>query len=75
MLDAFGVGDIFVSGLGEVEDIGSGNLRFVFFSKQKVGEAEELVVVCNLVMPMDAVPMVLKIAAEAIAGKNVRHMN
>jgi hypothetical protein len=60
------VQDIFVSGLGEVEDLGGRCFRFTFFSRQHIGDREELVVVAKLVAPIEAVPPALMMAAKAI---------
>jgi hypothetical protein len=60
------VSDIFVSGLGEVEDIGGGCFRFTFFSKRHIGDDEEWVAVAKLVAPREAVPSALLMAAKAI---------
>lgn len=58
--------DIFVSGLGEVEDLGDGNFRFTFYCKHHTGAKEELVVVAKLIAPRSAVPPALFMAAKAI---------
>jgi len=52
------VPDVFVSGLAEAEDLGDGNFRFVFFTRQRAldhGGAVECVVVARLVMPAGAI--------------------
>lgn len=58
--------DIFVSGLGEVEDLGGGCFRFTFYAKHHSEVGEELVVVAKLVAPMEAIPPALFMAAKAI---------
>lgn len=58
--------DIFVSGLGEVEDLGGGCFRFTFFARHKGEDGEELLVVAKLIAPMEAVPPALFMAARAI---------
>jgi hypothetical protein len=58
--------DTFVSGLGEVEDVGGGCFRFTFFAKHHGDGGDELVVVAKLVAPMEAVPPALFLAARAI---------
>lgn len=58
--------DIFVSGLGEVEDVGGGCYRFTFFTKHRGECGEELVVAARLIAPMEAVPPALFMAARAI---------
>jgi hypothetical protein len=60
------VSDIFVSGLGEVEDLGGGCFRFTFFSRHKSEAGEEMIIVAKLVAPMEAVPPALFMAAKAI---------
>jgi hypothetical protein len=66
LIDTGGVTDTFVSGLGEVEDLGGGCFRFVFFTRQKVGGRDELIVVARLVAPMEAVPPAVFMAMKAI---------
>jgi hypothetical protein len=58
--------DVFVSGLGEVEDLGGGCFRFTFFARHKSEGGEELIVVAKLIAPMEAVPPALFLAAKAI---------
>ena len=60
------VNDIFVTGLGDVEEISSRCYRFTFFARQHVGDHEELIVVAKLVAPLEAVPPALIMAAKAI---------
>jgi len=60
------VPDVFVSGLGEVEDLGGGCFRFVFYVKQHIDGAEETTIVAKLIAPMEAVPPALFLAARAI---------
>lgn len=60
------VPDVFVSGLGEVEDLGGGCYRFTFFVKQHMDGAEETVIVAKLIAPTGAVPPALFLAARAI---------
>lgn len=66
MIEAVPVMDIFVSGLGEVEDLGGGCYRFTFFARQHCEGVEELVTVAKLIAPMEAVPPALFMAARAI---------
>lgn len=66
MIDAFGVADTFVSGLGEVEPIGGDCFRFTFYVRQHIAGREELVVVAKLVAPASAVPEALMIAAQGV---------
>jgi hypothetical protein len=60
------VPDIFVSGLGEVEDLGGGCFRFTFFARHHGEAGEEMLVVAKLIAPMEAVPPALFMAAKAI---------
>lgn len=66
MIEPVPVMDIFVSGLGEVEDLGGGCFRFTFFAKRHIGDSEELVAVAKLVAPAEAVPPALLLAARAV---------
>lgn len=66
LVDAGFVLDTFVSGLGDVEDVGGGCFRFVFYAKHHTADGEELTVVAKLVAPMEAVPPALFLAARAI---------
>jgi hypothetical protein len=66
MTDTGMVMDTFVSGLGDVEDVGGGCYRFTFFAKHKDAGIEELIVVAKLIAPMEAVPPALFMAAKAI---------
>lgn len=66
MIEPVPVHDIFVSGLGEVEDLGGGVFRFVFFSKHHGPNGEERVVVARLVGASEAVPPALIMAAKAV---------
>lgn len=66
LVETFGVSDVFVSGLGEVEDVGGGCYRFTFYAKQHIDGTEEPVVVAKLIAPMEAVPPALFLAARAI---------
>lgn len=66
LTDAGLVLDTFVSGLGEVEDVGGGCYRFTFFARHKGDAGEEMLVVAKLIAPMEAVPPALFMAAKAI---------
>ena len=59
MLELFAVPDVFVSGLGSVEDMGGGNYRFTFFTSQD----HELVVAAKLIMSVVAVPAAMRMTA------------
>lgn len=60
MLEAFGVPDTFVTGLGSVEDVGGGCWRFTFFTAQ----GHELVVAAKLVISSAALPAAIHMAAK-----------
>ena len=60
MLEAFGVPDTFVTGLGSVEDIGGGCWRLTFFSVQ----GRDLVVAAKLVISGAALPNAIHMAAK-----------
>lgn len=60
MLEAFGVPDTFVTGLGSVEDIGGGCWRFTFFSVQ----GHDLIVAAKLVISGAALPDAIHMAAK-----------
>lgn len=66
LTDTGRVPDIFVSGLGEVEDLGGGCFRFVFYARHKGDNGEEMVIVAKLVAPMEAVPPAVIMAAKAV---------
>lgn len=66
MIETFTVPDVFVTGLGEIEDLGSGVYRFIFHCKQHIGDREELVVVAKLIAPLEAVPPAMMMAARAV---------
>lgn len=58
--------DTFVSGLGEIEDLGGGCFRFTFFAKHHGCDGDEMLVVAKLIAPMEAIPPALLMAAKAI---------
>lgn len=66
MVDALGVSDIFASGLGDVEDVGGGCVRFTFFAIQHIGDREEKIVVCRLIMPVKAAHRGIRMSDEAL---------
>lgn len=66
MIEPVPVMDVFVSGLGEVEDLGGGCFRFTFFAKRHGANGEELIAVAKLVAPCEAVPPALIMAAKAV---------
>lgn len=61
LIDAGGVPDIFVSGLGDVEAIGEGVFRFTYFA---VDHGDQ-VVVAKLVVSKDALIAALHMASKA----------
>jgi hypothetical protein len=60
MLEAFGIPDTFVTGLGSVEDIGGGCWRFTFFTAQ----GRDLIVAAKLVICGEALPDAIHMAAK-----------
>jgi hypothetical protein len=60
------VADIFVSGLGAVEDLGGGCFRFTFYARHKDQHGEEMIVVAKLIAPMEAIPPAIIMAGRAI---------
>jgi hypothetical protein len=60
------VPDVFVSGLGEIEDLGGGCFRFTFYAKHHGEAGDEMVIVAKLIAPMEAIPPALLMAAKAI---------
>lgn len=64
MVDPTIVSDVFASGLGEVWDVGGGCYRFVFFANYP--SRMEKIIVARLVMPIEAVPPALVLAAKAV---------
>jgi hypothetical protein len=71
MIDAYGVQDVFITGLGSIEQVGGGCLRFVFFSEQHSGDRDERFVVARLVLPMEAVGPAALAALKAIGMKMI----
>jgi hypothetical protein len=77
MLELRGVPDVFVSGLGSVEDLGGGNFRFTFFANQDVLGRRELVVAAKLIMSIEAVPAAMHLTGKkthACVCENARGM-
>ena len=66
MTETAPVHDVFVSGLGDVEDLGGGVYRFVFFAKHHGPNGVEETVVAKLIAPCEAVPPALIMAAKAV---------
>ena len=59
MLEAFGIPDTFVTGLGSVEDVGGGCWRFTFFTAQ----GRDRIVAAKLVICGAALPDAIHMAA------------
>lgn len=77
LTEVFGVRDIFVSGLGSVENIGGGCFRFTMFSVQEMHGKQEMVVVAKIIMAAEAIPEAMHMAATATntcACQNARVM-
>lgn len=66
LIDPYAVSDTFVSGLGEVEYVGGGCWRFVFYTVQHVDGREERVVAAKLIAPGDTVPDAVIKASKAV---------
>lgn len=64
LIEPFGVPDVFVSGVGEVEVLGS-NVRITCYAEQKFAGRTQKVVVARIVIAQDALPVAI---AAAIAG-------
>jgi hypothetical protein len=64
MISNVPVPDVFVSGLGEVWEIGGGCYRFVFFVNRP--GSDERAVAARLIAPLEAVPPALLMAAKAV---------
>lgn len=67
--EPFSVPDIFVEGIGRIERLSGGNLRFVLYAQQEAPDGrKERIVVAKLVGPVVGIPAVLRQITEAIAG-------
>lgn len=54
--EPFAIQDVYASGLSHVEDLGDGNYRFTFYTRQaSIYGRADAVVVCRLIMPINAV--------------------
>lgn len=77
LVDTFGVKDIFISGLGEIEQVGGNCLRFVLYSQQHLGSREERIVVARLIVPKEQVAVMMRATSKELgiciceAGKGV----
>lgn len=77
MLELFAVPDVFVTGMGSVENIGGGNYRFTFFVSQDVGGHHEQVVTAKLIMSIEALPDAIGMATRLTSmceDENVRKL-
>jgi hypothetical protein len=68
MKDPHQVSDIFASGIGEIEDVSAGCLRFTLYSQQH----DDFVVVARIIVPTSAMPMILYLAAKSVGLSIVR---
>lgn len=66
LVEPFNVADVFVTGLGEIEDAGGGCYRFILYSDRHVGDGLESIVVTKIVMPADAIPKAIALTAKAL---------
>lgn len=63
------VGDIYVSGLAEAEDLQDGNFRLTFYARQKAldfGGAVECVVVARIIIPVGAIHQSIQMTMQAL---------
>lgn len=75
LLEMFGVPDIFVTGLGNIENIGGGCWRFTLVTGQEIGGRHELVVVAKIIMPAEALADAMHMTGQitgTCACQNVR---
>lgn len=68
LTEPFVVADVYCNGLAEVEYVGGGNFRFVFFCLMH----GERVAVAKLVAPAEAVPPAVLMAAKAVGFSMAR---
>lgn len=68
MIDPLCRDDLFINGLGDVEDVGGGCQRYLFY----VRSGGENIVQAKLVAPIEAVPPAVMLAAHA-AGMRIIH--
>jgi len=72
LIEPYPVQDIFCSGMGKVEDIGGGCMRFYLYATQLNDDGvEEYVVVAKLIAPSAAVPDAIKQLIAAATAKVV----
>ncbi len=72
LIDPHQVQDIFISGLGDIEEVGDGCDRFVLYSRQMKNGRETFVVAARIVVPTSALPAILYLAARHIGMTLVR---
>jgi len=66
LIEPIGISDVFVSGLGEVEDLGDGCYRFTFYTRHHTDFGEQRVIVAKLIAHRSAVPPAILMAAKAV---------
>lgn len=68
------VADTFCSGLGEVENVGGGCLRFYMYVLQQPpgGGEPEKIVVAKIIMPLSAVPDAIVKTILAVGGATLK---
>jgi hypothetical protein len=66
LLQAAAVPDIFCTSLGVVEAVSGGCFRFVLYSRQRVGDTVEMVVVARIILPAEAILPAIVRAGSAI---------
>lgn len=59
MIEPFGVLDVYVSGMAEIEDIGGGCSRLTWYVKQAIFGSVEKVIVARLIVPNAIVPNII----------------
>ena len=77
LLEMLGVPDTFVTGLGQIENIGGGCWRFTFVTTQEISGRHELVVTAKIIMPMEALHEAMHMTAvttNTCACENMRQM-
>lgn len=69
LTEPYAVADIFVCGLGRVEMLKGGNVRFTHFAEQMLDDGTvERIVVARIVMPVEAVAEARRMTNEAIVN-------
>jgi hypothetical protein len=66
--DTHQVPDVFATGIGGIEDVGGGCLRFTLYAQQ----GDEFVVVARLIVPADSVPMMMHLSGKSVGLTVVR---